>query len=68
MLFRSIHPAQVTVVNAAFAPSAAELDWAQRVQAAFEAAGGGVFSPDGRMVDAPVLLLARRTLAQAAVR
>ena len=63
-----IHPAQVTVVNAAFAPSAAELDWAQRVQAAFEAAGGGVFSPDGRMVDAPVLLLARRTLAQAAVR
>lgn len=63
-----IHPAQVMVVNAAFAPSAAELDWAQRVQAAFEAAGGGVFSLDGRMVDAPVLLLAQRTLAQAGVR
>lgn len=62
-----IHPVQVAVVNAAFAPSAAELDWARRVQAAFEAAGGGVFRLDGRMVDAPVLRLAQRTLAQAAV-
>ena len=63
-----IHPAQVAVVNAAFAPSAAELDWARRVQAAFEATGGSVFSLDGRMVDAPVLRLAQRTLAQAAAR
>lgn len=59
-----IHPAQVVSVNAAFAPSAAELEWARRVLAAFEAAGGGVFSLDGRMVDAPVLRLAQRTLAQ----
>ena len=61
-----IHPAQVASINAAFSPSAAELEWAERVQAAFDAAGGGVFSLDGRMVDAPVLLLARRTLTQAA--
>ena len=60
-----IHPAQVSVVNASFAPSAAEIDWARRVQAAFETVGGGVFSLDGRMVDAPVLRLAQRTLAQA---
>ena len=60
-----IHPAQVAVVHAAFAPSALEIDWARRVQAAFAAAGGGVFSLDGRMVDAPVLRLAQRTLAQA---
>ena len=60
-----IHPAQVALVNAAFTPSADELDWARRVQAAFTAAGGGVFSLDGRMVDAPVLRLAQRTLAQA---
>ena len=59
-----IHPAQVSVVNAAFAPSAAELEWAQRVVTAVEAAGGGVVSLDGRMVDTPVLLLAQRTLAQ----
>ena len=60
-----IHPAQAAVVNAAFAPSPQEIDWARRVQAAFAAAGGGVFSLDGRMVDAPVLRLAQRTLAQA---
>ena len=59
-----IHPAQVASVNAGFAPSAAELEWARRVLAACEAAGGGVFSLDGRMVDAPVLRLAQRTLAQ----
>ena len=59
-----IHPRQVPIVNAAFAPSAAELDWAQRVVTGFAAAGGGVFSLDGRMVDAPVLLLAQRTLAR----
>ena len=63
-----IHPAQVALVNAAFTPSADELDWARRVQAAFTAAGGGVFSLDGRMVDAPVLRLAQRTLAQAGAR
>ncbi|MHB1198903.1 MAG: HpcH/HpaI aldolase/citrate lyase family protein [Polaromonas sp.] len=59
-----IHPSQVAGVNAAFTPGPAELDWARRVLAAFESAGGGVFSLDGRMVDAPVLLLAQRTLAQ----
>ncbi|MFZ2391495.1 HpcH/HpaI aldolase/citrate lyase family protein, partial [Rhodoferax sp.] len=58
-----IHPAQVAVVNAAFAPAAAELAWAQRVMTAYAAAGGGVFSLDGRMVDAPVLRLAQHTLA-----
>jgi citrate lyase subunit beta/citryl-CoA lyase len=60
-----IHPAQVAGVNQAFAPSAAELAWAQRVLAAFDAAGGGVVTVDGRMVDAPVVLLAQRTVAQA---
>lgn len=63
-----IHPSQVAGVNAAFTPSPAEMDWARRVLAAFEAAGGGVFSLDGRMVDAPVLRQAQRTLAQAAAR
>lgn len=59
-----IHPVQVAHVNTAFAPSAAEIEWAQRVVAGFAAAGGSVFSLDGRMVDAPVLLLAQRTLQQ----
>jgi citrate lyase subunit beta/citryl-CoA lyase len=59
-----IHPAQVVVVNAAIAPGAAELAWAQRVLQAYQAYGGGVFLLDGRMVDAPVVRLAQRTLAQ----
>ena len=57
-----IHPAQVAVVNAALAPTAAELDWAQRVIQASAESQSGVFTLDGRMVDAPVLLLARRML------
>ncbi|MDP2450262.1 MAG: CoA ester lyase [Polaromonas sp.] len=61
-----IHPSQVAAVNAAFTPSPTEIDWARRVLAASDAAAGGVVSLDGRMVDAPVLLLAQRTLARAA--
>ncbi|MDI1238941.1 MAG: CoA ester lyase [Polaromonas sp.] len=60
-----IHPSQVAAVNAAFTPSPSDIDWARRVLAASEAAGGGVVSLDGRMVDMPVLLLAQRTLARA---
>lgn len=62
-----IHPAQAAIVNLAFAPSATELDWAQRVLAACAAAGGGVVSLDGRMIDSPVMRLAQRTLAQSRI-
>ena len=57
-----IHPAQVDGVHQALAPTDAECDWARRVLAAEVAAGGGAFSVDGKMVDPPVLLLARRIL------
>jgi citrate lyase subunit beta/citryl-CoA lyase len=57
-----IHPNQVDAVNSAFAPSAAELDWAQRVIAGAHAHGGQAFSLDGRMVDLPVIRLAEQTL------
>lgn len=59
-----IHPSQVAVVQAALAPTKAERDWAQRVIDGSRQAGGAVFTLDGRMVDAPVLRLAERTLAQ----
>ncbi|RZJ24432.1 MAG: CoA ester lyase, partial [Haliea sp.] len=58
-----IHPAQVAVVQAALAPTAAEIDWAQRVIDGNLQSGGAVFTLDGRMVDAPVLRLAERLLA-----
>jgi citrate lyase subunit beta/citryl-CoA lyase len=59
-----IHPAQVAIVNLALGPTTAELEWARRVIDNSRDTGGGVFTLDGRMVDAPVLLLARQTLAQ----
>ncbi|GGL32565.1 CoA ester lyase [Phycicoccus endophyticus] len=56
-----IHPRQVPLVEAAFAPSDADLSWARRV---VEAAGSGAaVALDGQMVDAPVLARARRILA-----
>ena len=58
----SIHPMQVAPINAAFAPTDAQLQRAQQVLAAAEAAQGGVCVVDGRMVDAPVIALAHKTL------
>jgi citrate lyase subunit beta / citryl-CoA lyase len=60
-----IHPRQVAAVHAALAPSAEQLDWARRVLAADAASGGAAVQLDGRMVDAPVVLQARRLLARA---
>jgi len=62
-----IHPALVEVLNEGFSPSPAEVDLAHRQLAAAEAAareGRGSFAVDGRMVDEPILVRARRTLAR----
>ena len=62
----AIHPAQVTVINAAFTPSAAEVDQARAIVEAFDAQpDAGVLSVDGRMVDRPHLVQARRVLDRA---
>ncbi|MEZ1317774.1 CoA ester lyase [Pseudomonas fluorescens] len=56
-----IHPSQVSIIHQALEPSAAELEWARRVvQGASH--GAGVFTLDGQMVDAPVILRARAIL------
>ncbi len=57
-----IHPRQVAVVNAAYKPSAAEVDWARRVLEAAERSGGAAVAVDGKMVDKPVILKARAIL------
>ena len=60
----AIHPDQVPIINAAFSPSAAEVERARRVVAAFAASpGAGVTSLDGQMLDRPHLILAQRILA-----
>jgi citrate lyase subunit beta / citryl-CoA lyase len=59
----AIHPAQVPVINAAFTPSAEDVRQAEQIVAAFEAhPDAGVLSVDGKMVDRPHLVQARRVL------
>jgi (S)-citramalyl-CoA lyase len=62
----AIHPAQIAPINAVFTPSESELARARRVVSAFEAAHGGACQVEGKMVDAPVVKAARRTVALAA--
>ena len=59
----AIHPAQVAIINAAFTPSDEEIAHARAVVDAFEAQpDAGVLSVDGKMVDRPHLIQARRVL------
>ena len=60
----AIHPDQVETINAAFTPSAADVEHARRVVEAF-ATGAGVASLDGKMLDQPHLKQARHVLAMA---
>jgi citrate lyase subunit beta / citryl-CoA lyase len=59
----AIHPAQVPVINQAFAAGEQELAWARAVVAAFaKNPDAGTIALDGKMVDRPHLTLARRLL------
>jgi citrate lyase subunit beta/citryl-CoA lyase len=60
-----IHPKQIPIVKRAFTPSPEELDWAKRVISADKAAKGQAVKVDGKMVDRPVVMLARRILVLA---
>jgi citrate lyase subunit beta/citryl-CoA lyase len=66
----AINPRQVDHIHSAFAPEAAEIKHAIRVLEAMEMAekeGKGVFSLDGKMVDAPIISRAQQTVALAKV-
>lgn len=58
-----IHPSGVPILNAGFAPTDTERDWAVRVLEAAKTSDA-VFTLDGRMVDAPVLARARHILGR----
>ncbi len=63
-----VHPRQIDVVNAAFTPSAKEIRYAKRVLEAVEEGKRehkGAVTLDGGMIDKPMELRARTTLAQA---
>jgi citrate lyase subunit beta/citryl-CoA lyase len=61
----AIHPRQVPIINDVFTTTPAELAWAERVLAAFEASGGAATRlDDGEFVDLPVAERARRLKGQ----
>jgi citrate lyase subunit beta/citryl-CoA lyase len=59
-----IHPKQIDAVHRAYAWSDADQAWATRVLQAVEASEGAAVAVDGKMVDLPVILKARRILGQ----
>lgn len=60
-----IHPIQIPIISKAFLPTEAEITWAKRVIEADQTSKGGVVKLDGRMIDRPVVILAKRLLALA---
>ncbi len=56
-----IHPSQIAPANAGFAPTAAQIAWAERVVSL----EGGATSLDGEMVDKPIVDRAKRILERA---
>jgi citrate lyase subunit beta/citryl-CoA lyase len=63
-----IHPAQVAILNEEFVPSAAEVEEARAVLAAYEAAlrdGRAAASHNGKMIDPPVVARAEEILRRA---
>ena len=60
-----IHPNQIAVVNRVFTPTNAEIDFAERVVAAFaqaEKAGSAAIQLDGKFIDYPIVYRAQRVL------
>jgi citrate lyase subunit beta / citryl-CoA lyase len=62
------HPAGIDSVNRGFTPQPVDLEWAERVLAAYEEGlkeGIGAVGLDGQMIDLPVVVRAERLIARA---
>ena len=62
-----IHPNQIEVVNQVFMPSKEDIAFAKKIMLAKEKAeqqGLGAFSVDGKMIDQPIILRAKKILDQ----
>lgn len=60
----AIHPAQVAIINRAFTPGPAELAHARKIVEGFAAnPDAGTLGIDGKMVDIPHLVMAKKLLA-----
>ena len=63
-----VHPSQIAVVERAFAPAQAEVEKALKIVIAFEEAqakGLGVVSLGSKMIDAPIVIRARKLVERA---
>ena len=60
-----IHPKQVPIVHAGFAPKPQEVAWARRVLDALATGPLGAIAVDGKLVDRPIALRAEAILADA---
>lgn len=60
-----IHPNQVDIVNQTFAPSSEEIAWANRVLQIVAESQNQAVSLDGKMIDLPVILRAKKIMLQA---
>lgn len=61
---QAIHPCQIDVIQAAFSPSPKRVQWAKRVLQEAVNQAKGAFEFEGKMIDAPMLLKAKKVLAQ----
>jgi (S)-citramalyl-CoA lyase len=61
----AIHPKQCGPIQAAFRPTAAQVERARQLVVAFEAAQGHVAAIDGQMIDVPMYRAAQRVLTRA---
>ncbi len=63
-----IHPQQVQIANAVYTPTKGQIDYAVRVVEGYERAqaeGRGVFTLDGKMIDAPLVAVQQRVIERA---
>ena len=60
-----IHPAQELPVKRGFAPSPADIVWAEAVVQIVEKCGSGALAADGSMTDRPVEIRARHIIERA---
>jgi citrate lyase subunit beta/citryl-CoA lyase len=64
----AIHPNQIAIANQVFSPTAAEVEYARRIDAAYTEAlanGLGAVAIDGKMIDVAVVRSLRNTLQKA---
>lgn len=64
----AINPRQVDIIHTAYSPSPEEIEYAQNVIKAMKdakAEGKGVFSYEGKMIDAPIILRAETVIKKA---